>query len=47
MPRLVSRINPRAESFVANVARMSERLAEVRALEQKVRDESWSKGDMF
>lgn len=47
MPRLVSRINPRAESFVANVARMSERLAEVRALEQKVRDESSSKRDKF
>ncbi|MBK9521804.1 MAG: acyl-CoA carboxylase subunit beta [Rhodocyclaceae bacterium] len=47
MPQLVSRLNPRAESFVANVARMTERLGEVRALEQKVRDESSSKRDKF
>ena len=47
MPQLVSRINTRAENFVANVARMTERLGEVRALEQKVRDESSSKRDKF
>ena len=47
MPQLVSRVNPRADAFVANVARMAERLAEVRALEQKVRDESSSKRDKF
>jgi geranyl-CoA carboxylase beta subunit len=47
MPRLVSRINLRAESYTANVARMTERLAEVRALEQKVRDESSSKREKF
>ncbi|MDZ4251430.1 MAG: carboxyl transferase domain-containing protein [Sulfuritalea sp.] len=47
MPQLVSQIDPGSASFAANVARMSERLAEVRALEQKVRDESASKRDKF
>ena len=47
MPLLASRINPRSPEFAANAVRMSERLAEVRALEQKVRDESESKRDKF
>jgi geranyl-CoA carboxylase beta subunit len=47
MPRLTSLLDTGSPSFAANVARMSERLAEVRALEEKVRDESSSKRDKF
>ncbi|WP_310452641.1 acyl-CoA carboxylase subunit beta [Sulfuritalea sp.] len=47
MPPLRSAIDTGSAAFAANVARMSERLAEVRALEQKVRDESASKRDRF
>ena len=47
MPTLTSAIDPGSAAFAANVARMAERLAEVRALEQKVRDESSSKRDRF
>ncbi|MDP2823245.1 MAG: carboxyl transferase domain-containing protein [Sulfuritalea sp.] len=47
MPLLTSSLDPGSAAFAANVARMSERLAEVRALEQKVRDESASKRDKF
>ena len=47
MPTLNSTINIRSAAFAANVARMQERLGEVRALEQKVRDESSSKRDKF
>jgi len=47
MPILRSSIDPRSPAFAANVARMDARLAEVRALEQKVRDESASKRDKF
>ena len=47
MPQLTSLLDTGSTSFAANVARMSERLAEVRALEQKVRDESSSKRDKF
>ncbi|MDP2133013.1 MAG: carboxyl transferase domain-containing protein, partial [Sulfuritalea sp.] len=47
MPQLVSQIDPGSAAFAANVARMAERLAEVRALEEKVRNESASKRDKF
>ncbi len=47
MPRLASLLDTGSAAFAANVARMSERLAEVRSLEQKVRDESASKRDKF
>jgi geranyl-CoA carboxylase beta subunit len=47
MPRLTSLLDTGSPAFAANVARMSERLAEVRALEEKVRDESASKRDKF
>jgi geranyl-CoA carboxylase beta subunit len=47
MPQLASAIDPGAAAFAANAARMAERLAEVRALEQKVRDESAAKRDRF
>ncbi len=47
MPQLVSLLKPHSEAFAANAARMAERLAEVRALEQKVRDESSSKREKF
>ncbi|MFH1871325.1 MAG: carboxyl transferase domain-containing protein [Pseudomonadota bacterium] len=47
MPLLKSAIDTGSAAFAANVARMTERLAEVRALEQKVRDESASKRDKF
>ena len=47
MPQLVSKLKPRSAAFAANAARMAERLAEVRALEQKVRDESSSKREKF
>ena len=47
MPQLVSKLKPRSAAFAANAARMAERLAEVRSLEQKVRDESSSKREKF
>jgi geranyl-CoA carboxylase beta subunit len=47
MPVLNSRIDPASAAFAANAARMAERLAEVRALEAKVREESASKRDKF
>jgi geranyl-CoA carboxylase beta subunit len=47
MPQLRSLLDTGSPSFSANVARMTERLAEVRALEQKVRDESSSKREKF
>jgi geranyl-CoA carboxylase beta subunit len=47
MPQLTSTTDPGSTAFTANVARMTERLNEVRALEQKVRDESASKRDKF
>ena len=47
MPALVSKINPKSAAFLANVARMDERLAEVRALERKVIEESASKRARF
>ena len=47
MPALDSAINTGTAAFTANAARMAERLAEVRALEQKVRDESASKREKF
>ena len=47
MPLLTSSVDPGSPAFAANAARMTERLAEVRALEQKVRDESSSKRDRF
>jgi geranyl-CoA carboxylase beta subunit len=37
MPALTSLLDPRSAAFAANAARMAERLAEVRALEAKVR----------
>jgi geranyl-CoA carboxylase beta subunit len=47
MPVLNSLIDPGSPAFAANAARMAERLAEVRALEAKVREESASKRDKF
>jgi geranyl-CoA carboxylase beta subunit len=47
MPVLNSLIDPGSPAFTANAARMAERLAEVRALEAKVREESASKRDKF
>jgi geranyl-CoA carboxylase beta subunit len=47
MPVLTSLIDPASAAFAANAARMAERLAEVRALEAKVREESASKRDKF
>ena len=47
MPAIVSKLNPKSPAFVANAARMAERLAEVRKLEQQVVDESASKRDKF
>jgi geranyl-CoA carboxylase beta subunit len=47
MPRIVSRLDPRSAAFAANAARMHERLAEVKALEQKVIAESESKREKF
>jgi geranyl-CoA carboxylase beta subunit len=47
MPALRSTLNPRSEAFAANAQRMHERLAEVRALEQKVIAESESKRAKF
>jgi geranyl-CoA carboxylase beta subunit len=47
MPALVSKLNPKSAGFLANVARMSERLEEVRALERRVIEESASKRAKF
>jgi geranyl-CoA carboxylase beta subunit len=47
VPILSSALDPRSASFGANRERMQQRLAEVRALEQKVRDESASKREKF
>ena len=47
MPVLVSRLDTRSAAFAANAQRMSERLAEVRALEQRVIAESESKRARF
>ncbi len=47
MPALTSSIEPRSAGFAVNVARMAERLEQVRALEQKVIAESESKRDKF
>ena len=47
MPALRSALNPKAEAFQTNVKRMSERLAEVQALEAQVRRESAAKRDKF
>ena len=47
MRPIVSLIDTRGEGFKANVARMAERLAAVRALEAKVVTESASKQDKF
>jgi geranyl-CoA carboxylase beta subunit len=47
MPTLSSQIDPCSAAFEANAKRMTERLAEVRALEAKVVAESASKRDKF
>jgi geranyl-CoA carboxylase beta subunit len=47
MPALSSQIDTRSAAFKANTERMAERLAEVRALEQKVIAESESKREKF
>jgi geranyl-CoA carboxylase beta subunit len=47
MPAIVSRLDRRSPGFLANTARMGERLAEVRALERRVVDESASKRAKF
>jgi geranyl-CoA carboxylase beta subunit len=47
VPVLTSLLDTGSAAFAANAARMAERLAEVRALEQKVREESSSKRDRF
>jgi geranyl-CoA carboxylase beta subunit len=47
MPAIVSKLDPKSPAFVANAARMAERLADVRKLEQQVIDESASKRDRF
>jgi geranyl-CoA carboxylase beta subunit len=47
MPALASAIDPRSSAFKANAERMAARLAEVRALEGKVRAESASKREKF
>ena len=47
MPVLDSLVDAASPAFAANAARMAERLAEVRALEAKVREESASKRDKF
>ena len=47
MPAIVSKLDPKSAAFVANAARMAEKLAEVRALEQQVIAESASKRDKF
>jgi geranyl-CoA carboxylase beta subunit len=47
MPVIASLVDTASPAFAANAARMAKRLAEVRALEQKVRDESASRRDKF
>jgi geranyl-CoA carboxylase beta subunit len=47
MPALRSALLPKSEAFQNNVKRMSERLAEVQALEAQVRRESAAKRDKF
>ena len=47
MPVLLSRLDTRSESFKANAAAMEQKLAEVRRLEQAVRENSASKKDRF
>ena len=47
MPAIVSKLNAKSAAFVANAARMAERLADVRRLEQQVVDESAAKRDKF
>ncbi len=47
MPTLQSSIRPGSPAFLANAARMAERLAEVRTLEARVAAESASKADKF
>lgn len=47
MPVLRSALNTKTDAFRANVDKMAERLGQVRALEQQVRDESASKRDKF
>ncbi len=47
MPVLETLIDTDSPAFAANAARMAERLAEVRGLEAKVREESASKRDRF
>ena len=47
MPVLETLIDTASPAFAATVARMAGRLAEVRALEAKVREESASKRDKF
>jgi len=47
MPAITSNLDVRSAAFAANAARMAEKLAEVRKLEQQVVDESASKRDKF
>jgi geranyl-CoA carboxylase beta subunit len=47
MPAIVSALNVRSAAFAANAARMAEKLAQVRKLEQQVVDESAGKRDKF
>ncbi len=47
MPVIESQVDTASATFAANAARMAERLAEVRALEARVREESASKRDKF
>ena len=47
MPALASKLDTRSASFAANLARMQQRLDEVRALEAKVVTESASKREKF
>ena len=47
MPVLRSTLNTKTDSFRTNVERMNERLQQVRALEQQVRNESAAKRDKF
>ena len=47
MPALASKVDPRSAAFAANALRMTERLAEVQRLEQRVIAESASKRERF
>jgi len=47
MPAIVSALNLKSAAFAANSARMAEKLAQVRKLEQQVVDESAGKRDKF